>query len=39
MELLPAELLDELPKLYSQEEAEDPIVYVKFFYKLKQNLP
>jgi hypothetical protein len=32
MELLPAELRNQLPKLYAQEGAEDPIVYIKFFF-------
>lgn len=32
MELLTPELIEKLPKLYSQEETEDPIVHIKFFF-------
>lgn len=32
MELLPPELRNQLPKLYSQEGTEDPFVYIKFFF-------
>lgn len=32
MKLLTKELKDKLPALYSQEEVEDPIVYVKYFH-------
>lgn len=32
MELLPPELQENLPKLYSQEKSDDPIVYLKFFF-------
>ena len=31
MELLPKDVRENLPKLYSQEGSEDPIVYLKFF--------
>ena len=31
MELLTAELRQQLPPLYAQEHARDPIVYAKFF--------
>jgi hypothetical protein len=31
MELLPAELRQSLPPLYSQEKRDDPIVHIKFF--------
>ncbi len=31
MELLPAELRQQLPSLYAQEHTRDPIVYAKFF--------
>jgi Protein of unknown function (DUF2958) len=31
MELLPAALRQRLPKLYSQEHSQDPIVHLKFF--------
>jgi hypothetical protein len=31
MELLPAELRESLPALYSQEHEEDPVVHLKFF--------
>lgn len=31
MELLPAELRQSLPPLYSQENVDDPIVHIKFF--------
>ena len=31
MELLPAELRQSLPPLYSQEKSADPIVHIKFF--------
>ena len=31
MELLPAEVRERLPKLYSQEGNKDPIVHVKYF--------
>lgn len=31
MELLPAEVRESLPKLYSQEGNRDPIVHVKYF--------
>lgn len=31
MKLLTAELRKEIPQLYSQETAEDPVVYCKFF--------
>ena len=33
-ELLPQEVRDQLPALYSQEHVEDPIVYCKFFHPL-----
>lgn len=32
MELLPAELRNQLPKLYAQEGAEDHFVYIKYFF-------
>ena len=32
MELLPAELREQLPKLYAQEGAEDSFVYIKYFF-------
>ena len=32
MELLPPDLRDQLPKLYSQGERDDPVVYIKFFF-------
>ena len=32
MELLSQELRSHLPKLYSQEQNDDPIVYAKFFF-------
>lgn len=32
MELLPAELRSQLPKLYAQEGAEDHFVYIKYFF-------
>ena len=32
MELLPIELREQLPKLYEQEETEDKIVYIKYFF-------
>jgi len=32
MELLPAELRSQLPKLYAQEGAEDHLVYIKYFF-------
>ncbi len=32
MELLPAELRDQLPKLYAQEGAEEPLVHIKYFF-------
>lgn len=32
MELLPPEIRNELPKLHGQEQTEDPLVYVKFFF-------
>ena len=32
MELLPTELREHLPKLYEQEETEDKIVYIKYFF-------
>ena len=32
MKLLTEELRKELPKLYSQEENNDPFVYIKFFF-------
>ncbi len=32
MELLPKELLKQLPPLYSQENVSDPMVICKFFY-------
>ena len=32
MELLPPELRERLPKLYSQDETPDPIVHLKFFF-------
>lgn len=32
MELLPEELKIGLPKLYEQEENEDPLVFIKFFF-------
>ena len=32
MELLPDELKTALPKLYEQEEVEDPKVFIKFFF-------
>ncbi len=31
MELLPAELCDTLPKLYTQNGTRDPVVHVKYF--------
>ncbi len=31
MKLTTKELRDKLPKLYSQENTEDPVVYVKYF--------
>jgi hypothetical protein len=31
MELLPKEIETAIPKLYSQEQADDPTVYIKFF--------
>jgi hypothetical protein len=34
MELLPEELRQQLPPLYSQEHEPDPMVYVKFFHPL-----
>jgi len=34
MELLPKELADQLPPLYSQEHVEDPTVMMKFFHPL-----
>ena len=34
MELLTEELKKQLPPLYSQENVEDPMVYVKFFHPL-----
>ena len=32
MELLPDELINQLPKLYEQEEIDDPKVFIKFFF-------
>ena len=32
MELLPTELREQLPKLYEQQETEDKIVYIKYFF-------
>jgi hypothetical protein len=32
MELLPAELREQLPKLYAQEGAEDHFVYIKYYF-------
>ncbi len=32
MELLPVELRNQLPGLYEQDEAEDKIVYIKYFF-------
>lgn len=32
MELLPKDLRSKLPKLYEQDEAEDPMIYAKFFF-------
>lgn len=32
MELLPEELKNQLPKLYEQEEIDDPKVFIKFFF-------
>lgn len=32
MELLPPDLREKLPKLYTQEGIEDPIVHIKFFF-------
>lgn len=32
MELLPEELKNQLPKLYSQEETDDPKVFIKYFF-------
>lgn len=32
MELLPPELRVNLPKLYQQDRADDPVVYIKFFF-------
>jgi len=32
MELLPEELKNQLPKLYEQEKAEDPKIFIKFFF-------
>lgn len=32
MELLPPEIRNNLPKLYSQEGNDDPLVYIKFFF-------
>jgi len=34
MELLPEEVANTVPPLYSQEKEKDPIVYVKFFHPL-----
>ena len=34
MELLPEELKQQLPPLYSQERVEDPMVMCKFFHPL-----
>jgi hypothetical protein len=31
MELLPAEVQERLPKLYSQEKNRDPVVHIKYF--------
>ena len=31
MELLPADVRDQLPKLYAQEKNRDPMVHVKYF--------
>ncbi len=32
MELLPEDLRETLPKIYSQEKQDDPFVYAKFFF-------
>lgn len=32
MELLPSELREQLPKLYAQEENDEKIVYLKYFF-------
>jgi hypothetical protein len=32
MDLLPSDLRDRLPKLYAQEGAKDPVVFIKYFF-------